>query len=199
MIPIRLAFHPLLRDTLGQPLAHLVDNAGSRPSGSARQANPMCWAPLESGSGPNRMQLHLAFIVTLEDSEASDALTAAGIAPLDFDGQPAAEPQVLAWMPPCPFTSAIPTATCWNSKHASKRPTRAETRRRTTPSGPNRFDRSCGIANIVSAVVDYWKSRGPAIHLSRPWEATVRPPRRLGARLVFVQQRRERASLRGGH
>ena len=55
------------------------------------------WA---AGSGPQRMTLHTAFKVSLETVlEAPDALRAAGITPLDFDGQPAHEPVVLAWMP----------------------------------------------------------------------------------------------------
>ena len=54
----------------------------------------------ESGSGPNRMQLHIAFTVSTEDMHKTvAALTAAGLTPLDFDGRPASEPQLLAWMP----------------------------------------------------------------------------------------------------
>ena len=54
----------------------------------------------ESGSGPNRMQLHIAFQVDLADIvQAATALTNAGIQPLDFNGEPSTEPQVLAWMP----------------------------------------------------------------------------------------------------
>jgi lactoylglutathione lyase len=54
----------------------------------------------ESANSPNRMQLHIAFDVSLGDIlKASDALRTAGITPLDFNGDPTAEPQVLAWMP----------------------------------------------------------------------------------------------------
>ncbi|HEY3738673.1 MAG TPA: VOC family protein [Bryobacteraceae bacterium] len=54
----------------------------------------------ESGDGPNRMQLHIAFRVTIEQIEkASAALKAAGIAPLDFNGEPTEQLQALAWMP----------------------------------------------------------------------------------------------------
>lgn len=54
----------------------------------------------EVGDGPNRMQLHIAFRVSLEQlSKAAAALRAAGIESLGFDGEPAEEPQLLAWMP----------------------------------------------------------------------------------------------------
>ena len=54
----------------------------------------------ESGDGPNRMQLHIAFSVSLDEIlRAATELKAAGIEPLGFNGDPAEEPQVLAWMP----------------------------------------------------------------------------------------------------
>ena len=54
----------------------------------------------EVGSGPQKLSLHLAFRTDLEDLlKAPDRLRAAGVLPLDFDGQPAEEPVVLAWMP----------------------------------------------------------------------------------------------------
>lgn len=54
----------------------------------------------ESGSGPQRMSLHTAFAMKLEDVLASPArLRDAGITPLDFDAAPADEPVVLGWMP----------------------------------------------------------------------------------------------------
>ncbi len=54
----------------------------------------------EAGSGPQRMKLHLAFGVDLADLlQAPDRLRSAGIAPLDFDGNPTDEPVVLVWMP----------------------------------------------------------------------------------------------------
>ena len=88
------------RDTLGLALAHQFEDRkvaffwiGPQPG----QAMLGLW---ESGSGPNRMQLHIAFTVSVEDIlKANQALQSAGITPLDFDGQPATEPQVLAWMP----------------------------------------------------------------------------------------------------
>ena len=54
----------------------------------------------ETGTGPQRLSLHLAFTSELQDLlNAPERLRAAGIVPLDFDGQPTAEPVVLGWMP----------------------------------------------------------------------------------------------------
>jgi len=54
----------------------------------------------EVGNGPQRMSLHLAFTVDLPDLlDAPARLRAANVAPLDFAGEPAEEPVVLAWMP----------------------------------------------------------------------------------------------------
>jgi len=54
----------------------------------------------EVGTGPQKLSLHLAFRVELEDLlDAPTRLRAAQIVPLDFDGEPADEPVVLAWMP----------------------------------------------------------------------------------------------------
>ena len=54
----------------------------------------------ETGTGPLRMQLHLAFRMSLEGVLASAAaLQAKGVTPLDFGGKPSAEPVVLGWMP----------------------------------------------------------------------------------------------------
>jgi lactoylglutathione lyase len=54
----------------------------------------------ESGSGPQRMSLHVAFRVDLRDLlEAPRRLQAAGLTPRDFEGKPNEEPVVLAWMP----------------------------------------------------------------------------------------------------
>ncbi len=54
----------------------------------------------EAGSGPQRMSLHVAFRVALADLlKAIPALRDKGIAPLDFAGDAATEPVVLAWMP----------------------------------------------------------------------------------------------------
>jgi lactoylglutathione lyase len=52
------------------------------------------------GSAPQRMSLHVAFMVGLDDLLAAPAqLRAANVIPLDFDGAPTNEPVVLAWMP----------------------------------------------------------------------------------------------------
>ena len=52
------------------------------------------------GTAPVRVTGHLAFRTDLPDIlGAPRKLQAAGIAPLDFNGQPAEEPVVLAWMP----------------------------------------------------------------------------------------------------
>lgn len=54
----------------------------------------------EVGTGPQRLNLHLAFRVDLPDLlQAPARLESAKIAALDFDGQPTTEPVVLAWMP----------------------------------------------------------------------------------------------------
>ena len=54
----------------------------------------------ETGSSPQRLSLHTAFQVELDDLLlAADTLRAKNVTPLDFNGQPAAEPVVLAWMP----------------------------------------------------------------------------------------------------
>ena len=112
MIPIRGLFETHLtvanlprsirfyRDTLGLTLAQVFDERrvaflwiGATPG----QAMLGLW---ETGSGPNRMHLHIAFSVTLDHIlHAAEALMKAGITPLDFNGNPSTEPQVLAWMP----------------------------------------------------------------------------------------------------
>jgi len=54
----------------------------------------------EVGTGPQRLNLHLAFQTDLRDLlDAPARLRAAGIVPLDFQGEPTKEPVVLAWMP----------------------------------------------------------------------------------------------------
>ena len=53
-----------------------------------------------TGTGPQRLSLHTAFEVSVEDVlRAPDELRAAGLTPLDLDSQPTDEPVVLAWMP----------------------------------------------------------------------------------------------------
>jgi lactoylglutathione lyase len=54
----------------------------------------------EVGTGPQRLNLHLAFKSDLQDLLHAPAhLRAAGIVPLDFSENPTEEPVVLAWMP----------------------------------------------------------------------------------------------------
>ncbi len=54
----------------------------------------------ETGSGPQRLCLHIAFKMRMDEVLASvAALQLAGTAPLDFDGEPTSEPVVLGWMP----------------------------------------------------------------------------------------------------
>ncbi len=54
----------------------------------------------ETGTSPQRLSLHTAFTVTLDDLLAAPArLRAAGITPLDLANEPVDEPVVLAWMP----------------------------------------------------------------------------------------------------
>ena len=52
------------------------------------------------GTTPQRLELHLAFSVSLDDLlTAAEALQKSGIQPLDFHGEPTDGPVVLAWMP----------------------------------------------------------------------------------------------------
>jgi lactoylglutathione lyase len=87
------------RDRVGLELAHLTPDrqaaffwVGSRGHGMLG-----LWA---AGSSPQKTTLHVAFAVPLEAVIAApQTLESAGIVALDFDGQPAHEPVVLAWMP----------------------------------------------------------------------------------------------------
>jgi lactoylglutathione lyase len=87
------------RDTLGLPLAQVFP--GIRAAffwiGAPGKSMLGLW---EAGAGPQKMNLHTAFAVALEAVlDAPRALREAGIMPLDFNGNPAAEPVVLTWMP----------------------------------------------------------------------------------------------------
>jgi lactoylglutathione lyase len=87
------------RDVLKLPLAlHLPERgAAFFWIGSPGKAMLGLW---ETRTGPQKMILHLAFEVRVEDVLASPrALQAAGVTPLDFDSKPANEPVVLGWMP----------------------------------------------------------------------------------------------------
>jgi lactoylglutathione lyase len=90
---------PFYRDNLGLTLAHIIPERRVAFFWLGVPGKSMLglW---ESASSPNKMQLHIAFDVSLDEIlKATAALEAAGIEPLDFNGKPTAEPQVLAWMP----------------------------------------------------------------------------------------------------
>lgn len=54
----------------------------------------------EVGTGPQKMTLHLAFRVDLNDLLAAPArLQSVNVIPYDFRGKPTDEPMVFAWMP----------------------------------------------------------------------------------------------------
>jgi NAD(P)H-dependent FMN reductase/catechol 2,3-dioxygenase-like lactoylglutathione lyase family enzyme len=95
-LEVSIAFY---RDRVGLELAHLVParQAAFFWIGPPGHAMLGLWA---SGSAPQRVSLHVAFAATLEDVLAAPRrLQEAGITTLDFDGRPAAEPDVIAWMP----------------------------------------------------------------------------------------------------
>jgi lactoylglutathione lyase len=87
------------RDQVGLQLAHVMPARqaaffwiGSRGSGMLG-----LWA---AGAGPQKTTMHVAFAAALEDVVAAPRiLRSAGIVALDFDGRPAQEAVVLAWMP----------------------------------------------------------------------------------------------------
>ena len=80
------------RDIVGLELAHVVSarDAAFFWVGPAGHAMLGLWG---SGSGPQRMTLHIAFSVSLADVIAApNALRSAGIVPLDFAEQPTEQP-----------------------------------------------------------------------------------------------------------
>jgi lactoylglutathione lyase len=87
------------RDRVGLELAHLVAARQAAFFWVGSRGNGMLglWA---AGFGPQKTTMHVAFATRLEDVIAAPrTLESAGIAALDFDGQPTHEPVVLAWMP----------------------------------------------------------------------------------------------------
>jgi lactoylglutathione lyase len=87
------------RDIVGLPLAYIDASRGIAFFWIGPRGNAMLglWA---AGGGPQKMTLHVAFGVSLDDVLAAPvALRSAGITPLDFDGRPTDAPVVLAWMP----------------------------------------------------------------------------------------------------
>jgi lactoylglutathione lyase len=86
-------------DVLGLELAHVIWDRKVAFYWIGGRGNSMLglW---EAGTSPQKMSLHLAFKADLQDLlDAPARLRAAGIVPLDFSGEPAKEPVVLAWMP----------------------------------------------------------------------------------------------------
>jgi lactoylglutathione lyase len=87
------------RDRVGLELAHVVPARRAAFFGIGPRGTSMLglW---ESGAGPQRTTAHIAFAAAADDVIAAPAkLQGAGIAALDFNGQPTNEPVVLAWMP----------------------------------------------------------------------------------------------------
>lgn len=86
------------RDRLGLEVAYLSsDRVAFLWAGGRGRTMLGLWA---AGAAPQHVTAHIAFATPLADVLAAPtALKRAGIAPLDFDGRPAAEPVVLAWMP----------------------------------------------------------------------------------------------------
>jgi lactoylglutathione lyase len=87
------------RDRVGFELAHVVPARQAAFFWIGARGNGMLglWA---AGFGPQKTTLHVAFAAALENVLAAPGtLESAGIAALDFFGQPTHEPVVLAWMP----------------------------------------------------------------------------------------------------
>jgi lactoylglutathione lyase len=91
-----LAFY---RDVLKLPLAQIFSQrrVAFFWIGAPGRAMLGLW---ETGTSPQKMSLHVAFEATIDAVLAApQALREAGVAPLDFDCEPASEPVVLGWMP----------------------------------------------------------------------------------------------------
>ncbi len=90
---------PFYRDVVGLELAKTFDGRKSAFFWIDGKKNGMLglW---ETGSGPMRMRLHLAFRMSREGVLASGAaLRAKGVTPIGFHGTAVDEPDVLGWMP----------------------------------------------------------------------------------------------------
>jgi len=111
MIPIRDLFEAHLTvanlqrsmsffgDALGLELAQVFPDRKVAFYWMGRRGESMLglW---ETGTGPQRMNLHVAFTVDLNDLlQAAGCLRESNIIPLDFAGKPTDEPIVFAWMP----------------------------------------------------------------------------------------------------
>ena len=110
MIPVRDLFETHLTvanlrrsmkfygETLGFELARVFPERGVAFYWIGGRGSSMLG--LWEAGGPQRMNLHTAFTVGLDDLlDAPRRLRDAGVAPLDFEGRPTDEPVVLAWMP----------------------------------------------------------------------------------------------------
>ena len=87
------------RDRLGLELAHVTParQAAFFWIGSRGTSMLGLW---QAGAGPQKTTTHIAFAAAVDDVIAAPGkLQSAGIAALDFNGQPTDEPVVLAWMP----------------------------------------------------------------------------------------------------
>jgi lactoylglutathione lyase len=87
------------RDTVGLPVALELPERGAAFHwiGEPGKAMLGLWS---IGSAPMNMQLHIAFEMSLADVLAAPAtLTAKGVQPLSFFGEPSEEPSVIGWMP----------------------------------------------------------------------------------------------------
>jgi lactoylglutathione lyase len=119
MIPIRDLFEAHLTvtdlqrsmrffgDALGLELAQVFSERKVAFYWIGRRGN--CMLGLWEAAGPQRMNLHVAFRVDLDNLlQAAGRLREANITPLDFAGEPTDEPIVFAWMPA--FLSMLPEA-----------------------------------------------------------------------------------------
>jgi lactoylglutathione lyase len=102
------------RDLLGLELAHVLPERQVAFFWVGGRGRSML--ELWSGSAsPNTLRLHLAFGLELEAVLTSPAvLRRAGVEPLDFHGQPTAEPSVIGWMPRPRCSSTTRMVTCWS-------------------------------------------------------------------------------------
>src|SRR4029078_7472568 len=87
------------RDRLGLELGHVMPARQAAFFWIGSRGNSMLglW---QAGAVPQKTPTHIAFAAAVDDVIAAPGkLQSAGIAALDFNGQPTDEPVVLAWMP----------------------------------------------------------------------------------------------------
>jgi lactoylglutathione lyase len=114
------------RDVVGLQLAYVTSSrAAFFWIGSAGNAMLGLWA----GSGPQKMTLHTAFRASLADVIAAPSvLRAAGVTPLDFNGQPTDDPdghllEYIAMLPHTPSPEeAIVRWRVWELTHSAAPP-----------------------------------------------------------------------------